>query len=56
MEETTGTEALRCKRAASGGSVSTQAAARVNAEQASKSTMRRPPRRCFGKAASDRER
>ena len=31
------TEALRWKRAASGGSASTQAATRVNAEQASKS-------------------
>ena len=56
MEVTTGTDALRCKRAASGGSASTQAATRVNAEQASKSMMRSPPRRCFGKAATDRER
>ena len=48
MEVTTWTEALRWKRAALGGSASTQAATRVNAEQASKRLMRRPTRRDFG--------
>ena len=48
MEVTTWTEALRWKRAASGGSASTQAATRVNAEQASKSSTRRPTRRNYG--------
>ena len=42
------TEALRGKRAAMGGSASTQAATRVNAEQASKRPMRRPTRRLVG--------
>ena len=55
MEVTTGTEALRCKRAASGGSVSSQAATRVKAEQASKSMRRSPPPVVSAKAASDRE-
>ena len=41
-------EALRGKRAASGGSASTQAATRGNAEQASKSSTRRPTRRNNG--------
>ena len=48
MEVTTWTEALRGKRAASGGSASTQAATRGNAEQTSKRLMRRPTRRSFG--------
>ena len=48
MEVTTWVEALRCQRAALGGSASTQAATRVNVEQASKKMMRRPTRRYFG--------
>ena len=45
MEVTTSSEALRWQRAASGGSATTQATTRVNAEQASKSSMRKPTRR-----------
>ena len=42
------TEALQGKRAAEGGSASAQAGTRVNAEQASKSLLRRPTRRHAG--------
>ena len=48
VEVTKWTEALRWKRAASGGSASAQAVTRMNAEQASRTSMRRPPRRSHG--------
>ena len=44
MEVTTSAEALRRQRAALGGSATTRAATRVNAEQASKLVTRRPTR------------
>ena len=55
MEVTTSAEALRRQRAALGGSATTRATTRVNAEQASKRVTRKPTRLITGKAASGRE-
>ena len=48
MEVTTWIEARRCQRTVLDGSASAQAVTRVNAEQASKRSMRRPTRRFYG--------
>ncbi len=51
MEVTTSAEALRRQRAAVGGSATTRAAARANAEQAPKPAMRKPTRLPHGEAS-----
>ena len=48
MEVTTSAEALRRQRAAQGGSATTWAAMRLNAEQASKRATRKPTRLDYG--------
>ena len=48
MEVTTSAEALRRQRAALGGSATTWAAMRLNAEQASKRVTRKPTRLDYG--------
>ena len=48
MEVTTSAEALRRQRAALGGSATTWAAMRLNAEQASKRVTRKPTRPDYG--------
>ena len=55
MEVTTSAEALRRQRAALGGSATTRAAMRMNAEQASKPAMREPTRLPHGEGCSGRE-
>ncbi len=55
MEVTTSAEALRRQRAALGGSATTRAATRLNAEQASKRVTRKPTRLNNGEGCSGRE-